>query len=144
MGYQVVDDLKIEQIKEINMAHKYIKEIVDLEKTPYGWSENTGRDSKWREERRIYGFDERETWSLDTTFFYWLYERLMMYKEIDFIDMDAPQFNVNGVTMTQRECIDKMISNCKEIILYEGIDLQKELKYEVLDIWKECLFSMWW
>lgn len=126
------------------MAHKYIKEIIDLKNTPYGWSEDTGRDSKWREERKIYGFDERETWSLDTAFFYWLYERLMMFKEIECIDLDFHKFNIKGVELTQRECIDKMLVNCKEIILYEGIDLQKDLKYEVIDIWREVIFSMWW
>ncbi|MBY6842894.1 hypothetical protein [Clostridium botulinum] len=126
------------------MAHKYVKEIVDLKNTPYGWSENTGRDSKWLEERRIYGFDERETWSLDTTFFYWLYERLMMFKKVNCINLDFHKFKIKGVELTQRECIDKMICNCKKIATYQGVDDLSAMKNETLDIWKECIFSMWW
>ena len=126
------------------MAHKYIKEITKLEKTPYGWSENTGRDSKWREEREIYGFDERETWSLDITFYHWLYERLMMFKEVNCIDLDFHKFNVNGVELTQGECIDLMINNCEKLIRSNGIDDMFDLKNETLEIWKECIHYMWW
>ncbi|APQ78824.1 MULTISPECIES: hypothetical protein [Clostridium] len=126
------------------MAHKYVKEIIDLKNTPYGWSENTGRNSKWLEERRIYGFDERETWSLDTTFFYWLYERLMMFKKVNCINLDFHKFKIQGVELTQKQCIDKMICNCKKIITYQGTDDLFTIKNETLDIWKECIFSMWW
>ncbi|MGL5647765.1 MAG: hypothetical protein ACRDDY_07935 [Clostridium sp.] len=127
------------------MSHKYIKEIIDLEKTPYGYcGEEDGRSSKWREERRIYGFDNRETWSLDATFFCWLYERLMMFKEIDFIDLDFHKFVVNEKELTQRECIDRMLELCKTIITYQGIELLADEKNEVLDIWKEIIHFMWW
>lgn len=37
------------------MPHKYIEEISELKNTPYGWSENTGRDSTWSKEREKYG-----------------------------------------------------------------------------------------
>lgn len=128
------------------MPHKYIEEISELKNTPYGWSENTGRDSKWRKEREEYGFDERETWALDTTFMYWLYERLTMFKNVNCINLDFHKFNINGKELTQRECIDKMIENCKSYITNNNIDdeLSYNLKNETLDIWKECIHSMWW
>lgn len=129
------------------MAHKYISEIINIENTPYGWCGGEDyRNLKWREQRRIYGFDERETWSLDTTFMYWLYERLMMFKEVNCINLDFHKFNVNGKEMTQRECIDKMIENCK--IYIQNICINDELVYnlknENLEILKECIHSMWW
>lgn len=126
------------------MAHKYIEDIIDLEDTPYGWSENTGRDSLWKEQRKIYGFDERETWSLDATFFYWLYERLTMFKKVCCIDLSFHKFTINNEVLTQGECIDKMLNNCKEIITNKGIDDLYDLKKETLEIWSECIFSMWW
>ena len=130
------------------MAHKYIKEIVDLKETPYGYceGETPERDSKWREQRRIYGFDSRETWNLDYTFFCWLYERLAMFKEVNCIDLNFHEFNINGKTLTQGECIDKMLENCKTIIIDKDIENEDlfKLKTEVLDIWKECIFYMWW
>lgn len=126
------------------MRHKYLEEITNIAETPYRWCSDTGRDEKWINERKIYGFDERETWSLDYTFFCWLYERCMMFKEINCVDLDFHKFNINGKMLTQGECIDKIINNCKRIITYKGIDDLFVLKNEVLEIWKECIYSMWW
>lgn len=125
------------------MSNKYLEDIINIENTPYGWCENTGRDEMWKEQREKYGFDERETWDLDFTFFCWLYSRLKMFKEIDFIDLTFHKFNINGKTMTQEECIDKMIENCEKIIKEKKLNLKKE-KDEVFDIWKACSNSMWW
>ena len=129
------------------MAHKYIKEIIDLEKTPYGWSENTGRDSRWREQRRIYGFDERETWSLDNTFFYWLYERIKMYDEINIVDTksDFNKIIFRDKEFTLQDCIDFLLENCKTIILNQGMnDSIIEVEKDVLDLWRECYRYLWW
>ncbi|ACQ51178.1 hypothetical protein AGE29_01220 (plasmid) [Clostridium botulinum] len=128
------------------MAHKYIKEIINLNKTPYGWSKNTGRDSQWLEERRVYGFDARETWALDTTFFYWLYERLMMFNKVNCINTSFHKFNINGEKLTQQECIDRMIFGCKYYITKgsENEAMAFRVAEEILTIWKECIFSMWW
>ena len=129
------------------MNHKYIEEIMNIEDTPYGWSKGTGRDEMWDKQREEYGFDERETWSLDYTFIYWLYERLRMFNEVNCIkNTDIHKFKVNGVMMTQQECIDIMIDKCKNLIINRGIDddYTYNLKNEILDIWKECIHSMWW
>lgn len=128
------------------MSHKYIEEIVDIEDTPYGWSKHTGRDKMWEEQRNKYGFDERETWSLDVTFIYWLYERLRMYDEVNGIDTTFHKFNINGEKYTQQECIDIMIDKCKTLITNPAMDDEAayNLKNEILDIWKECMHCMWW
>lgn len=128
------------------MNHKYIEEIMNIEDTPYGWAEHTGRDEMWAEQRKEYGFDERETWSLDYTFIYWLYERLKMYNKVNCINTDFHKFKVNGVEMTQQECIDAMIDKCKKLITNRLISDENayNLKNEILDIWKECIHSMWW
>lgn len=126
--------------------HKYIEDITDIENTPYGWNKGDGRSIEWKMDRDTYGFDERETWSLDSTFMYWLYERLMMFREVNHIDLDFHKFNIKGNEMTQRECIDKIIENCKIYIQNRYIDdeLAYDLKNETLEIWKECIHSMWW
>lgn len=127
------------------MAHKYIREIIDLKNTPYGWSENTGRDLNWVEQRRIYGFDERETWALDSSFFYWLYERLRMYDEINCIDTSFHKFQIEDKELTQQECIDEMLSLCKEIITQRISDEERVNKQDkVMKIWSTCYYSMWW
>lgn len=128
------------------MNHKYIDEIMNMENTPYGWSEHTGRDEMWADQRKEYGFDERETWSLDTTFIYWLYERLRMFDEVNCINTDFHTFDISGETLTQQECIDTMINKCKDYITYRGVDddYTYNLKNEILDIWKACIHHMWW
>lgn len=126
------------------MAHKYLEDIINIENTPYGWSKNTGRDVMWKKQRETCGFDERETWSLDATFFCWLYERLIMFKEVAGIDLTFHKFNIQGEELTQEQCIDRMIKICKKIITYDGIESLFDEKEEVLNIWKECIHSMWW
>ena len=128
------------------MNHKYIEEIMNIEESPYGWSKNTGRDEMWEDQRREYGFDERETWSLDATFFYWLYERLRMFNEVNCINTEFHTFEINGKKLTQQECIDIMIAKCKDYITHQGVDdnYSYNLKNEILDIWKECIHAMWW
>lgn len=125
------------------MGHKYLEDIVDLKKTTYNNYSDTGRDEKWKEQREVYSFDEREVWNLDCTFFCWLYERLTMYKETACVDLNFHTFDVNGEILTQKECIDKMIENCKTIIT-KDMDDNFELKKEVLAIWSKCIFAMWY
>ena len=107
---------------------------------------NTGRDEMWEDQRRIYGFDEREIWSLDATFIYWLYERLRMFDEVNCINTDFHTFDISGETLTQQECIDTMINKCKDYITHRGVDddYTYNLKNEILDIWKACIHHMWW
>lgn len=124
-------------------GHKYLEEIVDLKKTTYDNYRDTGRYKIWEEQREVYSFDEREVWNLDSTFFCWLYERLMMYKEKACINLNFHTFEIDGKTLTQKECIDKMIENCKTIIIEEMND-NFELKKEVLNIWSKCIFAMWY
>lgn len=133
------------------MNHKYLSDIgIKLSHTPYGWYPNDSREKYWQHERNIYGFDERECWGLDSTFFYWLYERLMKYNEDTCIDTSFHKFNINGKEMTQQECIDKMIYLAKKYITqpktltFEEEDkLYKEVS-EIFDILKECIYSLWW
>ena len=52
------------------MSHKYLYDILPKGKTPYDFEfDDEIRNQKWEKEREQYGFDERETWNLDFTFF---------------------------------------------------------------------------
>lgn len=66
-----------------------------------------------------------------------------MYKETACINLDFHTFEVDGKILTQKECIDKMIENCKTIIT-KDIDDNFELKKEVLNIWSKCALAMWY
>ena len=106
------------------------------------------RQARWEEERNTYGFDERETWGLDTTFYCWLYERLRMYRDIACINLSYHKFEYEGETLTQEECINRMIKGC-ETFFNQGDywnTSEEDLKLidDVAKIWAIVLPAMWW
>ena len=132
--------------------HKYFDAIEgDKCEHPTRWcTPNDPRSKDWYQERRKYGFDSRETWSLNTVFYIWLYEHLMMYKEkaSEIVDLTWHKFEYKGETLTQIECIDRMIEGCKVYIQnpYDfEVDKEKlEKVTEVAEIWAMVLPAMWW
>lgn len=74
-----------------------------------GAGEDFVRRSK--HQRRMYGFDERETYELYRTFAEWLYSRLMMYREkaSPVIVLDRWAVDFEGRIYTQAEAVDRMI-----------------------------------
>lgn len=128
------------------MAHKYLDDI-GITNTPWNWRKE---DSfKWRHERQVYGFDSRECWSLDHTFYLWLYEHLMKYLEDaeKVVDLTWTKAEYNGKTYTQRELIDKML---KRLNAYFNDDINEYDKddykwlHEIEAIWAVILPAMWW
>ena len=109
------------------------------------WNPNDSRQSQWEEQRKIYGFDERETWSLETAFYLWLYERLKMYLEYTIVDLDFYKFEYKGKTYTQKQMIDMMIERLEEYLTDETDEKSFE-KYpnEICEIWALVLPVMCW
>ena len=78
------------------MRRKYLDDIgvTDRHDTWYDDENDLERDVKFNTQRAIYGFDERETWSMDYTFATWLYEHLQAYKEFanEVVDLEFHKF----------------------------------------------------
>lgn len=127
--------------------HKYLEEVIKREDVVQNWLPGDEREKRWQKQRDEYGFDDRETWSLDTTFFQWLYERLRMFRDIggEVVDLNFHSFEVDGSKLTQLEIIDKMISNCEQIIK-NGIpdDETARLEQETARLWSIVVPAMWW
>ena len=82
--------------------------------TAYGidpfWHHNTFSDERqevWEDQRRRFGFDERQTWSLDLTLLGLIFERMVMFLPLqeDVLDVDAIEdgeprntITIHGVT----------------------------------------------
>ena len=130
------------------MLGKYLKDLdIQEDKTPQGWCPNDDRQKFWDKDREIYGFDSRETWSLDFTFKLWLYERLSMYNEINCVDTSFHKYEFKGETITFQECIDRMLDGLKiELTIdeYRRTDEQKEKVDDIVNIFALCLPSLWW
>lgn len=117
-----------------------------------GWNKDDDRQEQWKLSREIYGFDERETWSLNYTIDLLMYERLCAYREIaeKFINLDFHKFDFNGETLTQRECINRMIKGLEYNLLLDDFDerrndenIKKSID-EVYKIYSVCNRSLWW
>ena len=137
------------------MKHKYLHELFPDGNLPFPYGEEDCAD-----------FDARDTFNMDGTLIAWLYERLRYFQDhvYDFIDMDQALYMwdekvfIDGEEVTQRQCIDRMIEDCKTILLYNhGVnfdDWKEEEKYvkDVVDPAKNDLFmvlskvywALWW
>ena len=60
------------------------------------------------EEIGTYGFSSEETWSLDATSAYWLYEHLMMFNKVKNFDSNRGYFDVKIVDEDSVETLDKI------------------------------------
>ena len=130
------------------MLGKYLKDLgIKEDKTPQGWNKDDSRQERWIKEREIYGFDEKETWSMDFTFKLWLYERLSMYNEVNCVDTSFHKYEFKGETITFQECIDRMLDGLKIELTtdeYRRTDEQKEKVEDIVNIFALCLPSLWW
>lgn len=141
------------------MKRKFLDRAnIPNESRPDKWYSNTGQDKKWKRQRKKYGFDERDTYSMDTTFYCWLLERLMMYKEISYVDLDGfpikyeesmgkTQISYNDQELTLGECIDRMIEGCCIALTDSDYGFDSELKAKVDDvvkIWAVTIHDIWW
>ena len=131
------------------MGRKYLDDIGE----DYSWvwkPEGSERDELFEKEREIYGFDSRETWSLDYVFYMWLYERLKMYKEYagEIVNLDFHKFVYKEKEYTQLELINMMIERLESYFKKEDLFVSSEEEYEPIkeigEIWALVLPAMWW
>ena len=138
--------------KKYGLDRHYYMDLlgIDIGKYATNFCDNTDRRYKsWMKERKKYGFDNRETWDLDMSFVFWLYEHLKMYVDVTIIDLEFNKFEIYECTWTQKQAIEKIIEILEEIILYDGFsmdkeeDLREKFKY-AMGLWAEIWPSMWW
>lgn len=126
------------------MKRKYLDDIgIEHKDTPQGWEDTP----KLRKQRKIYGFDARETYSLDYTFEIWLYERLMMYNEVNIVDTKAVLIDIGEKRITLQECIDMMLDGLRNSLSKEYYRLTDEKKAKadsVVKIFAACYRALWW
>ena len=138
------------------MGRKFLEDIgIKEEKIKH----SKKRKKRLAKQRKKYGFDEVETWSLENTFYYWLYERLKMYMKVadPVVDLNFHKFEYKSKTYTQRELILKLIDLLKENIFSRGkwyeidneeipafFDRYEKRTKEICEIWGILLPTMWW
>jgi len=130
------------------MKRKYLDDLGIKDRHDL-WNPNDNRQSIWQRQRREYGFDERETWSLDSAFYLWLYERLKMYLEYasKIVNLDFHEFVYKGEKYTQKQLINMMIERLENYFAnkYDTESEEESSRLdEVAEIWALVLPAMWW
>lgn len=137
-------------------GRKFLTDVFDNPSniTSYlGAGEDDDRSAVWERERRVYGFDSRETWGLDTTMLELLYERLMMFREraSEIVDLSFHKVTYRGVEYTHEVLLNMMIDKSARILhyVYDNNDESDQsdiadLTREVWEIWAIVHPYMWW
>ena len=113
--------------------------------------DNDDRKSRWDKQQELYGFDERETWALQTTFVEWLYSHLKMYLDIGgkVVDLDFYTFEYKSEQYTQRKCIEIILSACEKFLKAEDPfwDDDDSIVRDMMDaikLFADMFPAMWW
>lgn len=131
---------------------RYLDKIgVKRKDRPEAWRTGFRRRMKCWFERRVYGFDATETYSLDYTWYLWLYERLKMFRKYatKTVDLTESMYEYDGNKYSLLELIDKMIHRLEYRLnpkfSYDDLD-ENDVKYvnEIMGIWAVVCNSMWW
>lgn len=147
LEYQL--QMNIPEVSE--SGHAYLDELESKDILPYSYQVKTtdSRYEQWMEQRRIYGFDDSETWDLTETFYLWLYERLRMYVDIggEVVNLEFHKFEYHGREYTQLEIINMILERIGFYFSEEYNDFTKEhIAYtnEIGELWAIVLPAMWW
>lgn len=141
------------------MSHKYLNKIgiKSTDTCIFNTEEkDDSRNKRFKKQRKKYGFDERETWSMDYTLASWIYEHFMLYKKINCVDLTFHKFDIpkwddkildEKVEITQEEGINLVLNNIKFFLKNEDFDKELEAyeryKYALI-IMAEIMPAMWW
>lgn len=122
---------------------KFIDELI--EEAPVSVPEDEEYEAIWREERDVYGFDNRDIWDLDRTMTQLLYERLKLYEEeTDFLDHESIFITVDGEERTAAYIMNRLLELGKDIIVAQenGHILSTKDEETVFEKQKE-FWSLW-
>lgn len=132
-----------------SVKHKYLDNLPvrsDFRPDYYG-TKGDERETQWLQERKVFGLDSRETWSLDVSFYCWLYERLMMFLDVNCVNLNFWKFEYEGEELTQKECIDRMIEGLRIALTKDDhhyTDVERKKVNDIAKIWAIVLPKMWW
>ena len=105
-----------------------------------------------------YELNTKETFSLDMTILAYLYEHLVMYKEVagEIVNLSYHKFNINDEILTEEQCINRMLDDIRVILSIDDSDyisvedfekkdkIMTEKKNDLFDVLKECFWTLWW
>lgn len=138
------------------VRNKYLEDLgIAPEECGTNFCNKNDKDwKKWKKQRRKYGFDVRETYSLDGIFYEWLYSRLTMYVEVasNVVDLEYHSFEYiptgesEPKTITELEAINIIKDEAKRMILQDNLDYinYKPFDENIMILFCKILPALWW
>ena len=120
---------------------------IPLENQHTNFFDNTDeRWDYWMKEREEYGFDIRETWSLDHMFVEWVYTRFKRFKDVTIINTSYHKFHFRGKEITQEEAIDAVCEECAKYLKTDFVDRKSDKLFptDIMLLLNDLLPAMWW
>jgi hypothetical protein len=124
---------------------------LESENLPWEMLANDKRQKLWKKERAEYGFDERDTWSLNYTLALLIYERLKFYRLYAPVEMDAKnahEYVFLGSEVKLGTAIDRVLSGFEAYIKHDKFGPEYEEIYaEYIQCWALLGViqpSLWW
>ena len=112
------------------------------------------RGSKWHSDRKKQGgWDTRVAWNLDSFILENLYTWLKIYEKDSkkCINLEYHKFEINGETLTQKQCIDRMIEDLEFILKNNDKVANQDKIDEVIlktkdcfEVLGTCIYSLWY
>lgn len=160
--------------KEVKGNHYYLNKLgIDsnnvsvFNSTDRKNGNSTGRTIRFKEQRKTYGFDEKETWNLNYTYITWLYSHLKFYLDYVTVDLTYHKFKVPVLTerkkrkkedsfykevtkeLTQEDAIKLVLEYVEPYLLSEDLSFKEEMKQMekvkcALKIVAEIFPALWW
>lgn len=129
------------------MKHKYLHELFPDGNLPFPYNEEDYHD-----------FDNRDTFNMDVTIIAWMYQCLRFFQDeaSKIVDFDFHKIEIDGIELTQRQCIDRMVEDCKIICYDDGAfeDYNDENEYiinvvepainDLFVVFSKVYWHMWW
>ena len=129
--------------------HSYLKEV--LKKKPF-YQKFPWRPQFWKQKRQ-YGFDEREVWDLDFSFYCWVYERVRMYldrgQQIVNLHDKTNSYFWQGKEFSQFDLMQELLARLE--LYFKGeqdcwikTKQEERMVEEIGEIWAVLLPGMWY
>ena len=101
------------------------------------------------------GIDNRATYDLSISLIAWLYGHLKCFEDIcsDVVDLEFDKFNIGDDVLTLKQCIDRMIGDCRYILTNfdtarshecAGFSELRDKEIDLFDILKDVFWFLWW
>lgn len=128
---------------------KYLNDIGIKDKDlPWNWQNKDERKDDWKQERKEYGFDERDTWSLKYTLTLLIYERLKWFRDKSPVEMDkigiAHEYEWKGKKYTVGQLIDMVLESFEIDLTHDTWDAPRHPTEDAWAILGVIRHSLWW